>query len=293
MAVRIAIVGPGRVGRTFARAFAAAGVEVVGFVARTEAAAAAAVGELGQGRALTFADLDAVHVAVFAVGDNVLAEVVRAAAAAGGRCCSLWMHTSGRHGLDVFEPARARQVRVGALHPLLPFATSPTGTDVAGAPALLTGEAKAMRLLRRLAGLLGMQPIVCGEQDRVLYHAGCALAANGAMALFELAERVLAAAGGLCGADGRRVVGALIGAAVASAARHGPAKALSGPVRRGDAATVQAHLQRLGRAAPSALPSYRALMAAALELARCEGLPRVDCERLADTLSLTPPRDGT
>jgi predicted short-subunit dehydrogenase-like oxidoreductase (DUF2520 family) len=274
MPVRIAIVGPGRVGQAFARQFAASGASVLGFVGRDGARTRAAVAALGTGRALACSDLVAAHVVVFAVGDGELEAAVAAAAAAGGRRCCLWLHTSGRHDLSVFAHSAALGVRPGSLHPVAPFPDADTGRVLMrGAPAVLAGPANSMRLLRRLTALLGLEPIECGEQDRALYHAACALAANGSTALFALAQEAFAAAGGLDARDGARLVAALMASALEATARLGPGPALSGPVRRGDADTIAVHIEALVRGLPAALPGYRALMQRALVLAQQQGLP--------------------
>ena len=81
------------------------------------------------------------------------------------------------------------------------------------------------------------------------------------------------------------MVSALMTAAVDAASRHGAGPALSGPVRRGDCATVAAHLDRLAASAPEGASSYRALMSHALQLAIDEGLPQDVERRLRDLLS--------
>jgi predicted short-subunit dehydrogenase-like oxidoreductase (DUF2520 family) len=308
MVLRIAIVGPGRVGMAFARRFVRAGVEVLGFVGRDRAGTESCIADLGVDRAnlrvLTWPDVQSAHVVIFAVGDSELPAAIEAAASVGGRPCSLWLHTSGRHGLEVFAKALPLGVRVGALHPLLPFGSVQT-QSMQGALALLLGEPRSMRLLHRLCQLLELQAIVCAtgrdskhsrasehnliEHNRPLYHAACALAANGATALFGLASELLLRAGGIAKQDGDRMVASLMQSAVASSEQHGAGPALSGPVRRGDAETVTAHLAAMNAAAKTAVPAYVALMNGALSLARDQGLAPADCERIASALSLLRP----
>ena len=287
MPVRIAIVGPGRVGRVLARRFHRAGAAVLGFVGRDAGRVRGVVEELGVGHVLGWGDLERAHCVVFCVGDDQLADSVAAAAARGGRRCSLWLHTSGRHDLDVFSPAASLGVRVGSLHPLAPFPGSLDVGPPPGALAAVQAGSRSSSLLLRLCRMLDLEPVVCGVQDRALYHAACALAANGATALFGLVEDLLGAAGGTNEADRRRVVQALMAVAVGTASRYGAARALSGPVRRGDHTTVTAHLERLGEAMPGSLPAYRALMVHALRLAADEGLPADAQARLGALL--TPP----
>lgn len=303
MALRIAIVGPGRVGIAFARRFVGAGVDVLGLLGRDRCRTQTRLDSLGEvGRklkVLTWTEVHTAHVVVFAVGDEELPAAIAAAAASGSRPCSLWLHTSGRHGLEVFAKASPPAahlggVRIGALHPLLPFSGSVETHAMHGALALLLGEPRSMRLLHRLCSQLQLQPIVCSDgpgsaHNRPLYHAACALAANGATALFGLAGELLQRAGGITAFDGDRIVASLMQAAVAASAEHGAGPALSGPVRRGDAETVAAHLEALHAEAKASVPAYVALMNGALSLARDQGLAPADCQRIASALSLLRP----
>ena len=306
MALRIAIVGPGRVGTAFASRFVRAGATFRGFVGRDPEQVAQRVAAAGAGEALSWADLRGVHVVVFAVGDGDLAATIAQAAAVGGRRCSLWLHTSGRHSLDVFQGVGQLGVRTGSLHPVLPFSGSVEGVDMRGAPAVIAGEPRSMRLLKRLAAMLELQAIewrgvgeagcqgAGGEdsssaRDRTLYHAACALAANGATALFGKATELMRGAHGLDPKDGEAIVAVLMHAAVRSAVEHGAGEALSGPVRRGDSETVAQHLAVLADRNPEATPAYVALMQLALSLARDQGLAAADCERVAQALALLRP----
>lgn len=292
MAVRIAIVGPGKVGTCFARRFQAASAEVLGFVGRDAGGVRRAVADTGCGEALSWSDLRRAHCVIFAVGDDQLPAAVAAAAADGGRRCSLWLHTSGRYDLEVLEPAKAIGCRVGSMHPLAPFPGSVVAEPADGALALLQGEERSLSLLQRLARMLRLDPIVCGAQDRALYHAACALAANGATSLFGLAQRALSAAGGLDDAAAARVASSLMVAAVAGAQRHGAGPALSGPVRRGDDEAVRAHLRALAAGQPEALAAYRALSRHALRLAADEGLAGDAVSRVERSLADGEGRPG-
>ncbi|MBL8729767.1 MAG: DUF2520 domain-containing protein [Planctomycetes bacterium] len=274
MVLRIVIVGPGRVGAALARRLALAGVDVLGLVGRTPERTAAAVQWSGAGAVLDWADLPRAHVVVFAVGDPELPAAIATAVDRGAhRRCALWLHTSGRHGLDVFDAAAGHGLRRGALHPVAPFADAASGLRaLAGAPALCEGEPRSERLLRRLCTWLGMVPLMASGLDRACYHAACALAANGTTALRALVDAAFAAAGPLAPAQRRLLADSLMAAALHGSSERGAAAALSGPVRRGDDATVAQHLAALTTAAPAAVDSYRALMLHALVLAGSQGL---------------------
>ncbi len=283
MSLRLAIVGPGRVGQALARRFARhPRVHWLGFVGRDAARTAAALARVGSGEVLAPRDLQRAHVVVFAVGDGQLASAIATCAAASPRPCSLWLHTSGRFGPEVF--AAVPGVRAGALHPVAPF-PDPLHGDVvlAGAPAVIDGDERSLPLLARLCDWLELQPLRWPGGDRQLYHAACALAANGATALWAEADAVFAACGMQATARAA-LLDALVGAAAAACRERGAVHALSGPVRRGDAATVQVHLQALAAGAPTALPSYVALMQIALRLATAAGLPASTAAAVAAAL---------
>lgn len=298
MALRIAIVGPGRVGIAFARQFVHAGGHVMGLIGRDQGRTKSRLDglqpELRTVNAFGWTDaqpgdpsvahVNKAHVVVFAVGDEQLESAVRSAVSFGVRRCSLWLHTSGRHSLDVFAPALAFGVRTGSLHPLLPFSGSMKPHAMNGAPALLVGESRSMRLLYRLCAMLELRPVSCSGHHRVLYHAACALAANGATALFDTAVGLMRQAGGLSREDCSLIVASLMRAATSASEEVGPGPALSGPVRRGDVDTVKAHLSQLRQSSPAAMPTYVALMQQALVLARDQGLSSAECEQLAKAL---------
>lgn len=268
------------------------GLGLAGFVGRSEAAAAAAVRFCGGGEVLRPADLGRGHVVVFAVGDDDLAAAIAGCAAAATplRACSLWLHTSGRHGLEVFASLQQQPVRRGALHPVCPFPDAEQGLrNLAGQPAVLLDGGGAARLLRRLCTALSMLPMpALPSGDRALYHAACALAANGATALFAAVEQLLQTAAVLPADSTRLLTSLLMQSAVGSAAALGPGAALSGPVLRGDVATVAAHLEVLRRRRPDAVPVYLALQRLALPLAVARGLPPAPAAALQQLLQEGP-----
>ena len=275
MTVRLAVIGPGRVGSAMARRWDEGGQPIEGFIGRSSASARAAVDFCGAGRVLDWADLAEVAIVFVAVGDAELAGLVKDLAADSGVALagSLWIHASGCYGPEVFAPlVRAHGVRAGALHPLCPIPDASLGYRVLdGAPASIDAESDADREeLARLARCAGMvaTPLNAGL-DRTRYHAACALAANGATALFGLANRLLEQ--GMEADDARRVTGALVAGALELCEAKGAAAALSGPVARGDRDVVTAHLAALS-GDTEAHSAYVTLSRSALGLAVKRGL---------------------
>lgn len=216
-------------------------------------------------RSLDLTDLSAADVVLIATPDDQLTSVVdRLAAADAVPAERLVAHTSGVHGLEALAPLANAGVRVGGLHPVCPVPDSAGGArGLRGMPAVIVGDAG----LEHLAERVGMTPVrLSGDVDRALYHAACALAANGVTALAGLTTSLFER----CGAGDRSgsLVDALMRAALDNVERDGPAAALTGPVQRGDDAVVARHMAALDAHAGHALAAYAALMERAAHLAR-------------------------
>jgi predicted short-subunit dehydrogenase-like oxidoreductase (DUF2520 family) len=223
---RCAIVGAGRLGHALAAALAEAGVEVEG--------------PLGRGARPT------APVVLLTVPDGE----IRAAAESieGG----LVGHCSGATGLDVLGE------RGGfSIHPLM---TVPEGgtAPFAGAGCAVAGtDEGALRTATALATALGMRPVHVHDEDRAAYHAAASIAANFLVALEGQAERLAATAG-----VPRELLVPLARAALENWAANGAEQALTGPVARGDEATIARQRAAIAERAPDLLDTFDALVAA-------------------------------
>jgi|DEB0MinimDraft_10_1074344.scaffolds.fasta_scaffold00122_15 predicted short-subunit dehydrogenase-like oxidoreductase (DUF2520 family) len=230
----VRIIGSGRAGRSFAGAIDnLSGWDVVEMC--------------GRGVDLTDAAGD-VDLLLIATPDESVAEV--AATVTPGS--AVVAHVAGSLGLDVL----AGHHRVAALHPLTSLPN-----PVVGAQRLLGGwfAIAGDPLVGELAADLGGQTFSVEDQDRPLYHAAAAVAANHLVALLGQVERL----GGAAGVP-LEALFALARHALDNASELGPAAALTGPAARGDEATIEAHRDALQRRLPDELAAYDAL----LELAR-------------------------
>jgi predicted short-subunit dehydrogenase-like oxidoreductase (DUF2520 family) len=161
-------------------------------------------------------------------------------------------HCSGATGLEVFEGREGF-----SLHPLMsvPHGSSPDVLRGAGA-ALDATSPRALATAQTLAHALGLDPTRVPPEDRVAYHAAAAMAANFLVALEEAAERLAATAG-----VSRQQLAPLVLATARQWAELGPAKALTGPIARGDEAVVQRHRATIEERTPELLPLWDALAA--------------------------------
>lgn len=240
----LSIVGAGRVGGAIGRAARKAGLEAR-LAGRDDAVEACRQAE----------------VALLCVPDAAIVEAVEAISVAVPPL-RLVGHTSGATTLDVLAPARERGAATFSIHPLQ---TVPgPDADLAGAPCAIAGsDPEAAELAGVLGERLGMRPFAVPEERRAAYHAAASIASNLLVAVEESATDLLARAG----VEGARdLLAPLVLRTAENWADHG-GEALTGPIARGDEATVTRHLEALAELAPQLLPVYEALAERARELA--------------------------
>jgi predicted short-subunit dehydrogenase-like oxidoreductase (DUF2520 family) len=282
--LRVGIIGPGRVGTALALALARAGHQVV---------AAAAVSGQSKRRVrdnfprAVLTDpagvLGAADLVLLTVPDDVLPGLVEGLAATGapyeGR---LVAHASGAHGVRVLDPATRAGALPLALHPVMTFTGREDDVDkIKGVSFGVTAPQQLRPAAEALVIEMGGEPVFIAEENRALYHAALAFAANHLVTLVSQAAALLHEAG----ADSpNRMLGPLLGAALDNALRFGDA-GLTGPVARGDEGTVAAHVAAIAAHDPAALPAYRALARLTADRALAAGmLSADDAERLLDVL---------
>ncbi len=139
-----------------------------------------------------------------------------------------------------------------------------------GATLLVAGHPRAVAAARRLAHLVGLRPRVDPSLPRPLYHAAAALLANGTAALAEASVQLLEA-GGVKRRDALEMTGPLLASVVENLRELGLPEALSGPVRRGDIETFEAHWAAIPKSARAIRALYLASVEMQIEMARTIG----------------------
>jgi predicted short-subunit dehydrogenase-like oxidoreductase (DUF2520 family) len=197
----------------------------------------------------------------------------------------LVVHTSGRFGWRVLQPATAAGAIPLALHPAMTF----TGRSIDLARLVdccfaVTAPAPVLPIGQALVVEMGAEPVVVAEEDRPLYHAALA---HGANHLVTLVAEALDLLGAARVEHPARVLGPLLSAALDNALRQGDA-ALTGPVARGDAGTVAAHIEAVAASGvEGAAATYRRLARDTADRALASGRLRPEAaqallEALAD-----------
>jgi predicted short-subunit dehydrogenase-like oxidoreductase (DUF2520 family) len=280
----VGVVGAGRVGAVLAAALGRAGHRVVAAAAVSDASLAR-VDQLIPGTPVVPPDevLARADLVLLTVPDDALPGLVDGLVSAGAvRAGQLLVHTSGRYGVAVLDAATRRGALPLALHPVMTFSGRDEDlTRLAGACFGVTAPDALRPIADALVLEMGGDPQWVEEDQRVLYHAALAGGANHLSTLVNQSVDLLRR----CGVDEpQRLLAPLLGAALDNALRSGDA-ALTGPVSRGDAGTVSAHLRELRAVSPDAVGAYVAMARLTADRALAAGMLRPEAaEALLDVL---------
>ena len=297
----VGVVGAGRVGAVLGSALRGAGHVVVG-ASGISAESRERIDTLLPGvPALEVPDVVArADLVLLAVPDDALAPLVAGLAEVGAwRAGQIVVHTSGRHGTGVLEPARSAGVIPLAIHPAMTFTgTSLDLSRLVGCFFAVTGPGPVLPIGQALVVEIGGEPVVLEEQHRPLYHAALAHGANHLVVLVAQAAQALAAAGI---DEPGRVLAPLLTAALDGALRSGDqaVRAMTGPVPRGDAGTVRDHVRVLTDfgvvdGSFDVVDTYRVLARSGTRRALAAGMLRPEAAgALLDALTVAAAPDGS
>ena len=281
----VGVVGAGRVGPALAASLQLAGHRPVAASGVSDQSVRRAAAMLPDVPLVPPADVLArAELVLLTVPDDALPGLVEGLVETGAvRPGQLLVHTSGRYGTKVLEPALRAGALPLALHPAMTFTGEIADLGrLVGIGYGVTAPAALRQFATRLVADLGGFPEWLAEPARPLYHAALAHGANHLVTLVNEAADLLLAAGVR---GGEQLLGPLLRAALDNTLRRGDA-ALTGPVARGDAGTVDGHLRALAQAAPEAVAAYQALARRTADRAIATGrLSAADAEALLEALA--------
>ncbi|WP_457972887.1 Rossmann-like and DUF2520 domain-containing protein [Arthrobacter sp. D1-17] len=294
----VGIIGAGKVGAVLGAALRAAEHAVVGVSAVSDASRERAETLLPGVPILGVQDIvERSELVLLAVPDDALGGLVEGLAKLGAwQPGQLVAHTSGRFGAGILHPVRTAGAVPLALHPAMTFTgMSLDLTRLLDCTFGVTADAAMLPIAQALVVEMGAEPVVIAEADRVIYHAALAHGSNHMATLVAQAAQLL----GEVGVEApERMLGPLLRATLENALASGES-ALTGPVARGDAGTVGAHVRALrehdGGAAGDILEAYLAMAWATAHRAESRGLLKADqVGGITDALAHgDPDSDGT
>ena len=270
--LRIGIVGPGRLGQALGHLLYKLGQPVMavagrdlpgkpgGDLSRTSSAARFIGSNV---RAVQISEIPTLcsHILI-TVPDDALPSVARSLAeslAGVPETVTAALHTSGARGPEALAPLQDRGISCGTLHPLQTIANPEQGAaDLPGSYFGITAEAEALGWAREICRLLHGHPLTIPAERRPFYHAAAVMASNYIMAMIDAAV-ILFEQCGVSREDALPALAPMIRSSVANTLASGPERALTGPIERGDARTVESHLRALSNSAESVPESVREL----------------------------------
>ncbi len=214
---------------------------------------------------------------LLAVPDDAIAGVVASLSEVEG---SLVVHLSGSLSSEVLAPSRKKGARTGALHPLRSFA-DPGAAAEAFRGTYCAVEGEASEELAELVRAIGGVPLRVRPEGKALYHAGAVFASNYLVASLEAALRLFEAAG-ISREEAAPALGVLAEGTIRNVSRIGIPAALSGPIERGDVATIRRHAEAMRDRVPALSGLYTELARVTCEVALAKG--SIDRDRAGEVL---------
>ena len=259
----LAILGFGRLGACLAIAARQAGYPISAVTAASEATREAVV---RHGFPVRKSNVEAAalgEVIILCVPDRQIEPACRELVEGGRlRAGQILLHTSGANAADLLMPVKPTGVSIGALHPLQSFSdATEAAQQFSNIFFAIDGEQAAVAAASELAQALGGQVLTVPPQDRALYHAAAVTASNYLVSLLSVSERLFSR--WTPNGHALDAVLPLAEGTLRNVRRQGTSAALTGPIARGDIATVNKHLQTLP---PDLILLYKTLGLAALAM---------------------------
>ena len=283
----LGIIGPGRAGVGLALALAAKGLDVrlhgrnkkpvpkpLALTVGPETEPPAWIAQAG--------------IVILAVKDDAITPLASMLARAGAvRAEQVVLHLSGSQGQEALAPLVRSRAALGSFHPLQTISDPERAAErLKGAWVAVEGMPHAVEAAEGLARDLEMRPFRLPSGAKAMYHAGAVFASNYFVVVEAIAQRLLRHAG-LSDAEAWQALRPLVEGTLENLERQQPPAALTGPVARGDEATIRRHLAAL---TSDDAVLYRVLGRVALELAQKRGMDAATAARVATALATDVPQ---
>lgn len=264
--MKVGIIGGGKVGACLAEYLKAAGQ--LGAITGSSAEHSK---ELSEKFTVTYCDnnklVELTDVILITVPDRSIGEVAQAIAKSNILLQKkIFLHCSGSLGLEPLACLKDCGALVGSLHPLQSFAGG--AADLKGVYMAVDGDTAALTAAEQLVRIFGGVSFKVPAAERAAYHAAACICSNYAVAVEALAQKLMSRWTGSDEAAWQALLPLFKGTAANLLGTKNPGAVLTGPIARGDAATVAKHLEVL----PSELKHvYCSLGLAAVQLALANG----------------------
>jgi len=289
---RVALIGPGKVGSALGNMLTTNGHEVLAITGRdarrtgsTSARTKTSLSSTDVGKIP-----DRTNVILIATPGMAVPEIVKKLAENHSVHWKniLVVHTSGSDGAEILAPLAKLGARTAAIHPIqsFPKMLSPEEAFIAlhGITYGYDAPKNSLTAARSFIHALDGKPFHVPASLRPLYHAMCVFASGYAVQVLQTIEDLRKQLPG--NMPWQDIIGPLFLQSVTNAFNESPLAATTGPMVRGDVATVRAHIKALSKKTPAALDAYRALGLLTVDnLASAKKLDKKTATLLRDALS--------
>jgi predicted short-subunit dehydrogenase-like oxidoreductase (DUF2520 family) len=180
-------------------------------------------------------------------------------------------HMSGAGGLDLLEPAKKAGAAVASIHPLQSFSSIDNAVqNIPSSYFGITADTKARKQAETIVLALGGKPIYISARQKPLYHAAACVASNYLVSLLNTVESIYQSIG-ISEKDAKKAYLPLIYGSLKNIELSGSIQALTGPIARGDAGTIQKHVDAINANLPQYASLYSSLGLVTVNLARKKG----------------------
>lgn len=280
MVSKVSIIGAGRVGTALAFSLRNAGFAIFGVASRRLDEAAKLAHAVGCPR-FTEDPCEVVHdakIVFITTPDREIAGVCEKIAPY-IRKGTLLIHTSGALSSKTLDPAKISGAVCLSMHPCQSF------SDISTAPQRLTGcyfslegDEQAVKKGKRLAKRMNCRSFTLRSSEKMIYHIACSVASNYVVVLIEKAlsafEKI-----GVNSDKALKIIMPLLKGTVSNMEIFGVEDALTGPIERGDVATIEEEMGIIRSQIPELTSIYIALGKEAIRIAAKKGKLDPEAER--------------
>jgi predicted short-subunit dehydrogenase-like oxidoreductase (DUF2520 family) len=246
--VTVSVIGAGVVGRSVARVLRENGYSIAAVASRSSASVQEAVDFIGAGRAARSLSAAARSgdLVLITTSDGAIRRVCEQIAERKGfKRGSTVLHFSGALSSSELAAARERKAHVASLHPMQSFPSAEEALKrFRGTVFTFEGDPEAEPVAAKLVDALAGKMVAMEASSKALYHAACCVISNYAVSIVDFGLALLELSG-FSRKDAQKAVMPLLKGTVKNLGDIGSPAALTGPIARGDSATIEQHLEAL------------------------------------------------
>ena len=274
MKKRLNIIGCGNLAKTLAHLWAKQGVFEIGDILnRSEKSATTAVKFIGAGQVASSIDnLHHADVYLIATPDTHIVEMCHSLATSGTlQTGDIVFHCSGALSSSELNAAVQKGAMLASIHPVKSFADPEMAISTfKGTFCGEEGNEQALSVLRPAFKAIGGLTFSLDPDHKTIYHAASVIVCNYLTALLEVGIQTYAKAG-IDRDTAMKIMQPIVTGTVDNVFKLGTTQALTGPIARGDASTVEHHLKSLSEWNNEVADIYRNLGCVTLDLSQKQG----------------------